>query len=117
MSECAKEITWAGGMHLFDLGSPRVSWMLQVHQSPFPGQYGDTPAASFKRFDEGVYSPTDIEQVMRIGLIGGGLSEVEADALVAEHVRRKPLAANASIAFEILARLFLGAAADASTSA
>jgi len=108
MSECAKEITWAGGTHVFDPASPRVSWMLQVHQSPFPGQYGDTPAAAFKRFDEGVYSPTDIERALRLGLIGGGMSEAEADTLISAHVRGKPLHRNAVIAFGILTNLFMG---------
>jgi hypothetical protein len=110
-----KEITWAGGTHPFDLNSRRVSWMLQQAQHPFPGQYGDTPAAAFKRFDEGVYSPDDILNVIRIGLIGGGKSETEADVLLSEHVRGQPLAKNAVTAFEILAALFIGAN-DAGTS-
>lgn len=99
-------ITWSGGTHAFDLTSRRVSWMLLQAQHPFPGQYGSTPAACLKRFDEGVYSPDDIERVIRIGLIGGGMSEDEADALVFEHVRGKPFASNAASAFQILATLF-----------
>jgi hypothetical protein len=82
--------------------------MLRHPQTPFPGQYGPTPAAAFKRFDEGVYAPNDIEQVLRLGLIGGGLSENKADALIAEHVTGQPLAANAVVAFNVLAALFVG---------
>jgi hypothetical protein len=109
-------ITWAGGSHAFDLMSRRVSWMLLQAQHPFPGQYGSTPAACLKRFEESVYSPDDIERVIRFGLIGGGLTEAEADSLVAEHVRGKPLAPNAAVAFEVLASLFVEAA-DASAIA
>lgn len=111
-----KTITWAGGAHAFDLTTRRVAWRLLQAQHPFPGQYGSTPAACLRRFDESVYAPDDVERVIRIGLIGGGLSEAEADALVAEHVRGKPLAPNAAVAFEVLASLFVEAA-DAGTSA
>jgi hypothetical protein len=81
--------------------------MLLQAQHPFPGQFGSTPAACLKRFDEGVYSPDDIERVIRIGLIGGGMSPDEADALVFEHVRGKPLSDNAAFAFQVLATLFM----------
>lgn len=111
-----KMITWAGGSHAFDLTSRRVSWMLLQAQHPFPGQYGTTPAACLKRFEESVYSPDDIERVIRIGLIGGGMSEDEADALVFEHVRGKPQSANATVAFSVLASLFVEVT-DAGTSA
>jgi hypothetical protein len=109
MSKCAKTINWNGGSHVFDLNHPRSAWMLQLHQAPFPGQFGDTPAACLRRFEEGVYSPTDIEQIFRIGLIGGGLSENEADHLVSQHVRGVPIAENAVIAVEVLSNLFTGA--------
>jgi len=112
-----KTITWAGGSHAFDLTSRRVSWMLLQAQHPFPGQYGSTPAACLKRFDESVYSPDDIERVIRLGLIGGGLSETDADALVGTHVRGNPLAPNASVAFEMLASLFFGVSDNDSTGA
>jgi len=90
--------------------------MLQQRQAPFPGQYGDTPAACLRRFDEGVYSPTDIEAIFRIALIGGGLSENEADRLVSQHVRGEPIAENAVIAANVLYNLFTGAE-NVSTSA
>lgn len=111
-----KTITWAGGTHAFDLTSRRVSWMLLQAQHPFPGQYGSTPAACLRRFEESVYSPDDVERVIRIGLIGGGLPEAEADILVAAHVRGKPLAPSAAVAFEVLASLFVEVT-DAGTSA
>lgn len=108
MSESAREITWAGGVHTFDLNSRRVSWMLQQAQHPFPGQYGSTPAACLKRFEEQIFSPDDIERVTRIGLIGGGMSESDADALIAEHVTGKPLATSAILAHTVITALFIG---------
>lgn len=107
MSKCAKSINWAGGTHVFDLNSPRVAWMLG--KSPFPGQFGDTPAACLRRFEESVFSPVDVERIIEMGLIGGGTGRNEAAGLVASHVRGEPIAANALIAYEILANLFTGA--------
>jgi hypothetical protein len=110
MSDSARTVTWAGGSNTFDLNSPRVAWMLRQAMRPFPGHFGDTPAACLKRFEESVYSPDDVERILRIGLIGGGMSESEADVMIADHVRNQPLAPNATVAFEVLAALFVGAA-------
>lgn len=122
MNECARELEWAGGKHVFNLNDPRVIAVLSgtgpkmarirsgvLKLDPLKGSNGDTPAACLKRFDDGAYSIPDIERVVLYGLWGGGLSLSEADDLVAAHVRGKPLAANAAIAFEILAALFMGA--------
>ena len=104
MSSSARDITWAGGMHRFDLNSRRVRWM--VRQSPFPGQYGDTAAACLKRFDESVFSIDDIERVIELGLIGGGLSAAGAAAIIDQHVRGKPQAALGLLAHQVLLALF-----------
>ncbi|MFZ5678500.1 MAG: GTA-gp10 family protein [Pseudomonadota bacterium] len=113
MSECARDITWAGGKHVFDLGDPRVRLMMQVRG--LPGQYGNTPAACFRRFEEGVYSTEDVERVIELGLIGGGLLRGEAEQLLDAHVRAKALAPNAMLAMNVLTALFVGAEnADAS---
>ncbi len=108
MSSSAQEITWAGGTHVFDLNSRRVSWMLQQAQHPFPGAFGDTPAACLRRFEEQIYSPDDVSRILRIGLIGGGMSEAEADAVIAEHVSGQPLMPSAIVANAVLAVLFVG---------
>lgn len=114
MSNCAKSINWAGGTHVFDLNSPRVAWMLG--KSPFPGQFGDTPAACLRRFGEEAWSTADVERIFEIGLIGGGLGRNEAASLVATHVRGQPIAANALIAYGVLANLFTGANHDDSSA-
>jgi hypothetical protein len=105
MSTAAREVTWAGGTHVFDLNSKRVAWMLN---SEFPGQYGNTVAAALKRFDEQVYSPADVESVFRVGLLGGGMSEPDVDALIASHVHGQPLQSLAVIAFNLVVAVFTG---------
>ena len=113
MNECAREVTWAGGKHVFNLNHRSVSLRMQV--IGLPGQYGSTPAAAFRRFEEGIYSADDVERLIEWGLIGGGMSQREAKTLLDAHVRMKPLAANAILAANILTTLFIGAEhADAS---
>jgi tail tube GTA-gp10-like protein len=82
-------------------------------QPPLAGQYGDTPAACLKRFLQSEYSIRDIENVIALGLVGGGMDVEDALALVKDHVTGKPLAANALIASEVVSALFVGADVEA----
>ena len=104
--KCARVITWAGGSHTFNLNHPWVRNVLSFRG--LPGPNGDTPAACLSRFDESNYSIDDVERVLELGLIGGGMSRRDADAVLAAHVRCKPLAPNVMIAIEVLAALFVG---------
>jgi hypothetical protein len=69
---------------------------------------GFSPAASFRRFQEEVYSPQDVERIIEFGLIGGGISRGEARGIIEAHVSGKPLMANALLAANVLAALFVG---------
>jgi hypothetical protein len=104
--KCARVITWAGGSHTFNLNHPWVRNVLSFRG--IPGANGDTPAACLSRFDAGNYSIDDVERVLELGLIGGGMARREVDAVLAAHVRSKPLAPNVMIALEVLAALFVG---------
>jgi len=119
----ARQLKFAGKVRTFNLNDPRVLAMISggahlkrvarmiticrlgIGRAPLAGQYGDTPAACHRRFLEKVYSATDVENVIALGLIGGGMAEDEAFALVDEHVANKPLEANALIASETIAAL------------
>lgn len=119
---CARQIRFAGEVRTFNLNDPavlsvisgghdlhNVTLMLKfAGRAPLAGHYGDTPAACLKRFLEQTYSIADIENVIALGLIGGGANTDEAFKLVKEHVTGKPLAANALIASEVIAALFVG---------
>lgn len=121
---CARQIPFAGEVRNFNLNDPTVlatiagghdmsnlSLLMKFSgQRPLAGQYGDTPAACLKRFLEQVYSVSDVENVITLGLIGGGMDADDAFALVKAHVTGQPLAANALIASEVIAALFVGAA-------
>jgi hypothetical protein len=131
---CARTITWAGGTHTFNLANAMVQAIINGESGVkmpieltmrgymsgkcLDGQYGSTVGACFKRFDEGVYSTSDIEHVILLGLVGAReLPTWECIELVDEHVVEQPLAQNAAVAFEILAALFVGEVANASASA
>lgn len=104
--KCARVITWAGGTHTFNLNHAWVRNVLSFRG--IPGANGSTPAACLARFDAGNFSIDDVERVLELGLIGGGMSERDVEALLDAHVRSKPLAPNVMVAVEVLAALFVG---------
>lgn len=99
-----RPIIWAGGSHPMTLNHRWVRNVLSVRG--LPGDYGSTPSACFKRFEQGIFSTDDVEQVIYLGLVGGGLSREEADDLVDRHVRSRPVLENSATAFSVLATLF-----------
>lgn len=101
MTDTSREITWAGGTHTFDLGHPWVRRVMSYR--------GPAPAAVLARFEAGTYSPEDVERLVELGLIGGGMPERDVDALLDTHVRGKPLAPNVILASAVLSALFVGA--------
>jgi Phage tail tube protein, GTA-gp10 len=125
LHECARRLTWAGGTHVFNLADDFVLKVMAGALCPMPtalllrgdymnkgcfaGQFGDTPSAAMKRFNEGVYSLQDVEHIIELGLIGGGdVTVAEAVDLVDEHVRGRAIGPSAQLAFEIIAALFVG---------
>jgi hypothetical protein len=104
--KCARAITWAGGTHTFNLNHPWVRNVLSFRG--ISGPNGDTPAACLSRFDQGNFSIDDVERVIELGLIGGGMAERDVETLLDANVRGKPLAPNILIATEVLAALFVG---------
>ncbi|GAB1716200.1 MAG: hypothetical protein NTAFB05_12420 [Nitrobacter sp.] len=122
----ARQIKFAGKTRTFNLNDPKVLAMiaggaklknvarmvtiarLGIGRAPLAGQYGDSPAACHRRFVEKVFSALDVENVIALGLIGGGMPEDKAFELVDEHVAGKPLEANALIASEVIAALVAG---------
>ncbi|MDB5616171.1 gene transfer agent family protein [Tardiphaga sp.] len=101
------KLIWAGGEHAFTLNHSWVRAALSIRG--LPGDYGTTPAACFKRFEQGIFSTADVERVIFLGLVGSGLSTNEAEALVDQFVRSRPVLENSATAFSVLATLFTDA--------
>lgn len=101
-----QELEWAGGKHVFNLNTPRVRMMLTV--MGLPGHGGNTPAACVTRFEQGTYEISDVERIIRFGLLGGGMALRDVEELLDKHVRSAPLTPNAALAAKILIHLFMG---------
>lgn len=86
------------------LNHPWVRNVLSIRG--LPGDYGSTPAACFKRFNEGTFGTDDVERVIELGLIGGGMSRRVADDLVERFVRSRPVLENQATAMRVLMTLF-----------
>jgi len=65
--------------------------------------------ALFDRIRHSQFAFTDLIEVIRLGLIGGGTSAAEADALVKTYAIARPLGESLAIALGILSTLFFGA--------
>ncbi len=64
--------------------------------------------ALFRRFRASDYSLSDVLQTIRLGLIGGGVSPVEADQLVTVYGVGRPLAEIFAVADGVITALFFG---------
>lgn len=64
--------------------------------------------ALFRRFRSSDYAFSDVLQVLRLGLIGGGTAPAEADQLVAIYGIGRPLAEVFAVADGVITALFFG---------
>lgn len=64
--------------------------------------------ALHRRFATENFSLSDIEQVIRLGLIGGGTTPAEAARLVAFYLVGGPLRENLDLASDVISALFYG---------
>ncbi|GAB9248264.1 GTA-gp10 family protein [Bradyrhizobium diazoefficiens] len=99
-TEATQEISWATPF-TFDLHHP---WVRRVIS--WRGINGRPPAAVLTGFVNNTYSPEDVDRVIELGLIGGGMPERDVEALLDGHVRGRPIIPNLTIATAVLASLF-----------
>lgn len=105
--DCARSVIWGETEYTMTLNHPWVRNLLNFRG--IPGENGSSLASVTSRFEAGAYSIEDVERILELGLIGGGMSEREADALLNQHVRGQPLVENAGIAAGLVVARFLGA--------
>lgn len=93
----AIELSWNGGDHVFRLGLAEIEELeSETDMSVFllhAAMQADVPFARLKH-----YSAT-----IRLGLVGGGMSPLDARALTRRHVDQRPLLESVVIGREILA--------------
>lgn len=97
-------LTWVGGEHEFALyiGNLRA---VQQHCNAGPEQI-------LRRLLDGTWRVDDLFEVIRQGLIGGGMPSHEASALVSETMKRHPLMEFRLTAQGILAAALSGVDGD-----
>lgn len=69
---------------------------------------GQPIGALFRRFRTSDYSLSDVFEVLRLGLIGGGTTPAEADQLVKVYAIGRPLAEVFAVADGVIAALWFG---------
>jgi hypothetical protein len=91
---------WAGKERLFRLSFGGV---LDLEEAT-----GDGIAAIFARVAGGRFMLKDVYHTIRLSLIGGGLSIMDAKRLLEAHFDTRPYMENAAIAGQVLAALMVG---------
>lgn len=66
------------------------------------------PMALFRRLYSGNYGTDDIGEILRIGLVGGGMTPPDAAKLVKRYVDTEPLNEHAGTALEVLGAVLFG---------
>ncbi|WLB14984.1 gene transfer agent family protein [Bradyrhizobium japonicum] len=98
------ELTWAGDQRRFRLG---IDELLALQDKLDAG-----PAEIAGRLREGAWRVQDLQEIFRIGLIGGGLEPKKAKALIDAHIVPGRLASHVLMAWAIVANAIHGDEAD-----
>lgn len=98
------ELNWEGGEHIFAL---RIGELRALQDKCDAG-----PEEVFNRLRLGSWRVNDILEVIRLGLIGGGMSRAEAGPLVAQITEDRPILSFKITAIAILAASLLGVKDD-----
>lgn len=95
------ELDWADGTHSF-----RLAWgqLIELQE-----QCGAGPYVVLQRLATGQWKMQDISQVIRLGLIGGGMEPAKALKLVRDYVESRPPLENVMLARGVLGTALHGA--------
>lgn len=95
------ELDWADGTYAF-----RLAWgqLAELQEKANAGPY-----VVLNRLHDGSWRVEDISNVIRLGLIGGGLKPADALRLTRTYVEGRPPLENAPIAMSILMASLMGA--------
>lgn len=94
------DLTWGGDERHFRLG---IDELLALQQ-----KRGAGPLEIFTRLQAGTWLIEDLQETIRIGLIGGGLEGKAARVLIEAHVRPGRLTANVMVAQALLLNALAG---------
>lgn len=95
------ELDWADGTYAF-----RLAW---GHLAELQEKTNAGPYVVLNRLHDGSWRVEDISNVIRLGLIGGGLKPADALRLTRAYVEARPPLENAPVAMSILMAALMGA--------
>ncbi|TRD21912.1 gene transfer agent family protein [Palleronia caenipelagi] len=97
-------VTWPGGVHAMCLPLAQLEGLQKSLDTG--------PEFLLHRLSRGEWRIGDLLEILRWGLIGGGMPHVEADALIQRISRQHPYASFKAPALEVLAHALYGPADD-----
>lgn len=94
------ELSWADGTYKFRLA---IGQLRELQEKCRAG-----PFAIMSRLRDGTWYVDDVREVIRLGLIGGGMPSTDALVLVVRYVEGQPWQQSVPIAFSILLAALIG---------
>ncbi|NJL08124.1 MAG: gene transfer agent family protein [Methylacidiphilales bacterium] len=94
------ELTWGDGEHTFALTIPLIRELEE--------KTGSGPLAIMSRLSDGTWKVDDVRETIRLDLIGGGKTPVEALKLVQGYLDSRPIAENLPAAIAIIGHALFG---------
>jgi hypothetical protein len=99
------QLTWGDGEHTFNIAV--IAQMLELEEKCDAGVY-----EIFQRLTTGRARLNDIRETIRLGLIGGGKTPIQALSLVKRYVDNRPLAESVPVATALLLTAIVGVPGD-----
>lgn len=99
------EREWAGRERSFALSFGGV---MDLEQACGDGKTPVAVGLLFQRLTRGLFAASDIYHTIRLGLIGGGMPQADANALMKKHFDLVPYIRNASLAVDVLSAVMVG---------
>lgn len=96
---------WAGRERKFVLTFGSV---MDLEQACGDGKEPAAVGAIFQRLVSSKFRAGDVYHTIRMALIGGGMGQIEAKTLLAQHFDTRPYLENAGLAIDILTELMAG---------
>lgn len=88
---CRIELEWADGLYSFALYTKQIEELESISMNPTTGKKGIGVSAIWQRVMGLSWYRADITNIIRLGLIGGGLGAVDAMRLVQTYCEGVPM--------------------------
>lgn len=90
-------------VHRFDIHAHGFKFLSELQEKLSEG-----PMVTFRRLYSGQWRVEDIREVLRLGLVGGGMTPAEAHKLMTRYFEHSPLAEHAALALSVLSAAIVG---------